>query len=414
MSSIKACGFVPSCFGFIDRQNIYNDKYKHGYRETASKERFSTVIPHPESELRCLLGLLVSGFPLVSAFRIPTRVFYLLSGDFVRRGYELAKKDWDLKRQAWSLNPGNTSAPGKISLSLRTIAYSLWELVKNVIKIATYPLALVGLVFASLYGCLVHPSDGMRMVAALEYAWSRSGVVVTTEEGRALYQLSECLAVCMQSERAWEEANIYGSNPSNPSASETLGNIKRLLSNNTAFFRAEQISVNRMLNWVEEWFKTGERHEQVQVNTFQNVLKSLQECQTYRAALVEAQINNNQEMVEEFKTKIQNVKDAIQQSLNLPTKDKSAIEGLKEINELLSEFDEDSGLEKQEIEKWAKAWSGENVRDRYRHLETIVNVKINLEICRKDPLDIETRRLLVDYFKKDRLPPQLPKLAECC
>ncbi len=379
MSAIVTYGCIPSLFGFKDFTNVSNDRYKEGYRLAANGRRFNTAVPHPDGETRFCLAVIGIGFlSIIPAIRLPLRALCLLSGDFAKRGYELAKKDWDLERQAWSLNPDrNDSAPGKASLYGKVIAYSLWQLVKNIMKIATYPIAMVAMAFATLYGCLIHHADGMLMCSAIEQAWSRDGVVITTEGGEALYRFTDCIAACMQPEDVWDEVNLYGIGPS---VSAYLGDIKRLLKNNSRFFEAEGISVELPLKWVEKWRNTSERYDHGA--DFMKVFQLLQQLQVQRIDLIEEQRKGNAGAPGNAEQLIENTKQELGLKLAIaPKKNREAIATLKAMQTKLKDSEElfkQAGLNVNQVQVWIAAWLEKGVRGRIWQLQTFIDVNTTL------------------------------------
>ncbi len=287
MSQVVACWCIPSIFGFKDyRGSVKTDRYEYGYLENAKGRRFGVAIPHPNTELRFVLGNLFIWNPILAAIRMPLRAVCLLTADFARVGYQLARREWEMERQAWSLDENRQGLPpGTASLAGKIIAKSLLQLAINIMKIITYPFAMLAMAFATLYGCFIHPVDGMQMCSSIELAWSRQETSISRPACHPLYRLTDIAAICMQSEDAWEDRNLY----INASPSRTqLMQIKKTLKQCGSFFNNEDVDVAKMQSWVATWQGTHQRRGHT--GDFKKIIDSLNNIRALRLEIVEEQV----------------------------------------------------------------------------------------------------------------------------
>lgn len=245
---------------------------------------------------KCLF--LSLGFIPVVAIRMAYRTCTLLTGDFIRAGCEKANAEWQLKSQEWSISEDHTKPLP--SRSLIVAKHVLMQLIKNVIKIATYPIALIGLVCASLYG-IIDPINGRRMIAAIEHAWSRDTVACSVTYG-------EYLAVCMQPKDVWDQKNIYqGAAHYHPQfLRNLLREIDQTLKEKQQFFENETLDVKALLGKIDTYRQnirivspttesdaTSAKRSNLQTESYtqsqqhlQEILKTLKAIETDRTTLV--------------------------------------------------------------------------------------------------------------------------------
>ena len=173
-------------------------KYGIWAKETRNEVRFKC----------CQLAL---AFTPIVAVRMAYRTCTLLTGDFIRAGLEKAENEWQLTSQECSIDPKKPLP----SYSLIVAKHALWQLAKNVAKIVTYPIALIGLVFASLYG-IIDPLNGRFLIAAIEHAWSRDTIEHPSTKACFAYDrfyFGEYFPVCMQPGEVFDQKNIYRASP---------------------------------------------------------------------------------------------------------------------------------------------------------------------------------------------------------
>ena len=146
-----------------------------------SNEEYGAVVKHTPNQFRKIFAILIPlQLTVVPLIRIPYRICTLISGDFIRVGYRKAEKVWELEKQKWSVNEQNrvfkaipqSPLPSKHRFYADIVKYSSWEFVKNITKIAAYPLAIVANLFICIYG-LIDPINAYPLYAKIEYALSR-------------------------------------------------------------------------------------------------------------------------------------------------------------------------------------------------------------------------------------------------
>lgn len=291
-------GCIPSCFGWDNQRDFVSDRYRRGYMQNIKTgQRFGIAFKHSTCNIRITFGRLFIVNPLLTAIRMPLRVVSLLSGDFARRGRDVARREWELERQAWSLyEHKHAPPPSRGSLRCKIVVRSLCELVKNIIKIVLYPLAMVAFAFAALYGCIIHPLDGMQMWSAIEHAWSRDGIVMESRRWHYYYRATDYIAICMQPENVWHDVNFYTFASSYPTHNEEndLREIQRKLQTWRLFFNREfenefagkKSPVDHCLEWVSQWLETNERAR----FHFVPVLEKLDELRAVRSRIAGLQI----------------------------------------------------------------------------------------------------------------------------
>ncbi|MBA3958414.1 MAG: hypothetical protein H0X51_08515 [Parachlamydiaceae bacterium] len=159
----------------------------------------------------------------LSVIRLAYRVVAICCGDFLFVGHTKATDLWMQKRLKWAEENCSKSAAsgGRASVIGNRVFYQEWakasliELIKNVVKVVTYPLAIVGLILSSGYGALINPLDGRIVVAKIEEMWSRDGMYVSKKNkimcalSLVNLQLGDYLAFCMQPQRVWTHHDFY-------------------------------------------------------------------------------------------------------------------------------------------------------------------------------------------------------------
>jgi hypothetical protein len=189
-----------------------------------------------DQDIRLKMVALSLGQAPIMSIRMLGRIGAIFRGDFVRAGRHFAEKAWKLERQTWSLNPNPKALPpDESSLRNKVILHTIWQLIKNIVKIVTYPLAMIALQFAALYG-IINPADGRRMFSAIEHAWSRDYF-----EPDWCWQFLDYLAPCMQPKDVWESRNFYAAQEGHDSGDyrSILLNISNKIKDNIQFYERE-------------------------------------------------------------------------------------------------------------------------------------------------------------------------------
>jgi hypothetical protein len=143
----------------------------------------------------------------VMAFvRIPLRIISLAAGDFAYGGYQLAKREW---RAHWiESQVARGRSPTKLLFAALVVKESLKQLIKNIIKIALFPIAIIGLQLGAVCGLLVDPEWGRAIFGFTERVWARDFIPVM-----GLMNVTDFLAPCMQKKSVWRSYNFYEVGP---------------------------------------------------------------------------------------------------------------------------------------------------------------------------------------------------------
>ncbi len=135
--------------------------------------------------------------------RIPYRIFQLCKGDFIHAGRVLGERKWNAAVLNYGLTSSIGEAPNLKSIVRKEIC---WQFVKNIVKIVTYPLAIVALQFAALVA-IISPVPGRRFFALVEDLWSREFFVIKKNENEI--KVSEYIARCFLPMRVWRRLELH-------------------------------------------------------------------------------------------------------------------------------------------------------------------------------------------------------------
>ena len=145
---------------------------KSGYKYGGHFEDY----PRSTNQIR-MLGLTSFIVPLITTLvLIPARICYLLTGDFIRSGKAIGRENWEratLKTK---------SILNKYSFIRKEICK---QLILNILKIVTYPLAMIALMFAGGI-MMASPLFGMHAWAFIENFMSRDASGVTKTQTKRL------------------------------------------------------------------------------------------------------------------------------------------------------------------------------------------------------------------------------------
>lgn len=237
------------------------------YRDKISGDIYGTMATDNEQGIREKLGLLaVIQAPFGLFVRIPYRVMGVLRGDFFSEGCHKAKREWKLERQVAYL--GGNPVPGRVAFVTKASGKILWQLAKEIAKIVTYPLAIVALEFAALYG-LFRPLDGRAMYASIEHFWSSNSIAtfswINEKNSFDKIRYGNYLAACLQPRRVLDDSNLYRAFPNftKDSTKSQLLELKNYFMLNREFFSREGFEfdlekkielylANQHRNWEQE------------------------------------------------------------------------------------------------------------------------------------------------------------------
>lgn len=226
---------VPSLFDWKDKRidDIGTVKDKQ------TKRTYGSATKDPNWQLRFkFTELTIFQLPVSLCLRIPCRIITLISGDFVWEGLYLAEKEWQLERQQWSLSDSEKPAPSERDLCTKKAYYISLQFIKNIAKIVSYPLAMIALEFASLYGLFIHPLDGRKLFSTIEEFWSRY-----TFSDSDIPFFGDFIAPCMQPKDVWENRNLYGNDLDSPQSDFYCAaqRVSRLMRDRETFFKNEKV-----------------------------------------------------------------------------------------------------------------------------------------------------------------------------
>lgn len=216
-----------SCFR-LDKIGVKYENAKFPvFYDRQSQLTYGEPLAKSDEDVRGVMFSLFIGATVVVALRMAYRSITLLTGDFIRAGYELATREQELEdlTNAQAAAEHEVIAPKGLvmaqdasrvvefaasSFAFKVIKYSLLQLVKNIVKIVAYPFAWIALEVSALYG-IVHTWDGRVLVTQMEHAFSRD-IVSESDSGpfaELRLRISDYVAICMAPEEIWDERNLY-------------------------------------------------------------------------------------------------------------------------------------------------------------------------------------------------------------
>jgi len=210
------------------------DYYKY-WKETVS----NSIYNHDNETTIRVKFIFISLFinPIFGLPRIAWRIACLVSGDFFGTGSSMAKSELQLDRQKWSLDRNRVSVPpSQGNLYAKVMTQVLWQLAKNVVKIVTYPIAIVLLETIALFGTIA-PLLSRTLFGMTENLWSRDQIFSFWPD---LF-IGDFMAPCMQPDGALGHVRAY--QWTNPGASDDLNKLSydyyMMIKNKEVFFSNE-------------------------------------------------------------------------------------------------------------------------------------------------------------------------------
>lgn len=257
----------PRCFDWEDTRT-YNRKgrVQSGRYTVKGTDDVYGVVPHTNAEFQQIFQTLASTQLLYMTFvRIPNRIYNMINGNFIHYTYESAELAWLAKNSKKSQIGKTFGSAGRL---YQHISIAIWELAKEIIKIVTYPLAIVALQFSALYGYFIHPLDGLRMWSFVESTWSCSiknkHVYLACDDA-----MQQALAPCMHTKRFWDEKNLYAFQAYyHPyTLRSRILEINQLLTSQKNFLENEGLDVARTLSQMDVYYN-GKLHSCKSCPTF--------------------------------------------------------------------------------------------------------------------------------------------------
>lgn len=254
------CCTCPLGFDFDDQRG---DKNVKRVIDKKSNARYGYIGNDQNATLRVKFTALFLGQAAFNVvFRMPVRIAKLMEGDFVSTGKKLALQELrtECSRKTKEANAKGAKdgkviiTPAENELRNVTIKKTLWQLAKNIAKLVTYPLAIVGLQLATIYG-LINPNGGRAMFAMIEETWARE-MLPTAPSHILEIKWSEYLAPCMQPEDIAERDNLFPVTiPGQPYHTDTLrslmSHLNRKLKGDVEFYKNTGIDVDKLLTTIK-------------------------------------------------------------------------------------------------------------------------------------------------------------------
>lgn len=241
------------CFpSFYDWQSVPNKV--RGIQDTSSKVSFNSNLSISSARTRInFLGMSTIAVPFVLLVRIPLRIIDLFCGDFITTGRELAEKQWKIERQLWSQNK-IANLPDETRHAVLVRQFILHQLTKNILKIVFYPIALVGMQLATIYGAIVHPWDGQHSFQKIEDFFARD-LPDSWRKSAMFYRLADYSAICMHPDQTWDKYDFFST--IKKVCPHTLRSHLRMLTHeitlNKAFLENEGVNVKEVLEQVSRF-----------------------------------------------------------------------------------------------------------------------------------------------------------------
>lgn len=250
LSAIYQANCLPSCHAWEEvKKGVVKDKN--------SEEVYGAAHPDTKDIVRTKLIVLFFLQTVVMVPRIPYRLWGIIKGNSVQIGLHKAQQEWRLETQKWRLEgqAAGKPPPSQNSFRLKVAGKVSYQLVKDIVKVATYPLAWIGMEFAALYGSLFNPYDGRAMFGAIEHAWSSDELFPIPGQGGQDIMLGEYLAKCMQPQSVWKERNLYrfADYYAPRTLRSSLRDVEFSVKNQEKFFKEEGINTKDILDCVRDY-----------------------------------------------------------------------------------------------------------------------------------------------------------------
>lgn len=269
MSEPTSRSCMPSCFTWEDSRTYTDNgnKVEAGYIRNQKTGYTYGMVKRTNCDLRFLLAVLaIFQAPALTLVRIPMRIIRLFHADFVATSRNSVEREWLIKNSRWSqqwTETNQTPIPASQSSICSQVALrSLWQLIKDIVRIVTYPIAIIALEFAALYGAIAHPLDGQKMWADIEHFWSSDPISIESNSDSMIFtEWFDYFAPCTQPKEVWDARNLYRTYArydKNTLRSLTLALEQRLILERD-FLIAEGADVDKLQRALNE-FKQNNSH----------------------------------------------------------------------------------------------------------------------------------------------------------
>lgn len=288
---------TPTLFDWDDQRTYDNwGDCTNGHVLDKQTQRLYGVLNYDNEGMRRVFYTLSATQILFMSFiRIPKRIRELFDGNFISIGSAQAEQEWLTENSKRSQAGAIVSVS---SLYKKTIVKSLWNLIKEIAKIVTFPLAIIALEFSALYGVLINQLDARKLWSMIEHLWNVSypldtispliGVNISGYHCGfdILSDVLTYIAPCMQPKDVWVERNLYRilGSYSPDSGKSRLLQIRQKLETQRDFLAAEGLDVTRTIAQVHLLSDLGNHKSE-----FKDILADIDSIRNDRLAIIAAQ-----------------------------------------------------------------------------------------------------------------------------
>jgi hypothetical protein len=277
---------------------------------------YGSITHDSNTDLRVKFAALLIFQAPFGLFRLTYRVLSLVAFDFAFAGYRNAKAEWLNERQQCQLAQQEDFLKSKTITQLPPNASTFYwkvsknitcQLLLNVFKVATYPLAVIALEFAVLYG-IFKPLDGRGLFAKIEEIAAKSDPYDIPFPLIANY-----CAPCMQPKDIWNRQNWHSwyEDYDADSYRSLLLRIRNITEKQDFFLDRENIKKTSYLPTLDLAYQKRNKAKTTQTikRSFRKILKCLEEIPQKREKVVQVFEKNERidrllDILEKKKTKL--------------------------------------------------------------------------------------------------------------
>lgn len=184
----------------------HRDSRGKGYLIGPGERVFNHVSRDTNWELRLKFAkIFLFNIPSCALLKLPTKCVDFITGGSFIRGYELGKQEF---QHHCYLAHKTEKKISSLAKSYFITKCTLTSVIKDIIKIATLPIYVVGIQLVSLAG-LFSPLDALLMTSVIEEVWDQNGAQRMPDGGVKMKVHLFYIAPCMQSQQTWKKQNLY-------------------------------------------------------------------------------------------------------------------------------------------------------------------------------------------------------------
>lgn len=277
---------------------------------------YGSITHDSDTNLRVkFAALLIFQIPF-GLFRLTYRILSFVAFDFAVAGYRNAKAEWLNERQQWQLKQQQAFLQSKTIAQLSPNASAFYwklsknitcQLILNIFKIVTYPLAVIALEFAALYG-VFKPLDGRGIFSKID------DIAAKRDPYDIPFPLiANYCAPCMQPKDVWNRQNWHAwySDYEPNSYRSLLLRIRNIIEKQENFLDQENIKTSiwhQILDLAYDKRTIADTNTTIR-RSFQKIIKALEGIPQQREKIVQAfekgkRIDRLLEVIEKRKTKL--------------------------------------------------------------------------------------------------------------